>query len=140
MDLSWLVGSPINDRIPSGIYLDQEFELLYQTVDLIAYSVAALGSGCLLFKHDLKRTYRQFPVDPHDYPLLGYHWNGHFYFDVVLPMGPRTTAMACQCSTNAVCYILSRAGCQVLRMILSVLLQPRGHLVIMTFAAHFSLN
>ena len=113
LDLSWPVGSSVNDGIPSGIYLAQEFELVYPTVDLIADCVAALGSGCLLFKRDLKRAYRQFPVDPHDYPLLGYYWNGHFYFDVVLPMGLRTAAMACQRSTNAVCYILSRAGCQV---------------------------
>ena len=105
-DLSRPVGSSVNDDIPSGIYLDQEFELVYPTVDLIADRVAALGSGCLLFKRDLKRAYRQFPVDARDYPLLGYHWNGHFYFDVVLPMGLRTAAMACQRSTNAVCYLL----------------------------------
>lgn len=52
-------------------------------------------------------------MDPRDYPLLGYCWNGHFYFDVVLPMGLRTATIACQQSTNAVCYILSCAGCQV---------------------------
>ena len=83
-------------------------------MDLITDRVAALSSGCLLFKRDLKRAYRQFPVDPCDYPLLGYYWNGHFYFDVVLPMGLRTAAMACLRPTNAVCYIFSRAGCQVL--------------------------
>lgn len=113
LDLSWPVGSSVNDGIPSGLYLAQEFALVYPTVDLIADRVAALGPGCLLFKRDLRRAYRQFPVDPYDYPLLGYSWNDHYYFDVVLPMGLRTAAMACQRSTNAVSYILSRAGCQV---------------------------
>ena len=113
LDLSWPVGSSVNDGIPSGLYLAQEFALVYPTVDLIADRVAALGSGCLLFKRDLRRAYRQFPVDPYDYPLLGYSWNDHYYFDVVLPMGLRTAAMACQRSTNAVSYILSCAGCQV---------------------------
>ena len=113
LDLSWPVGSSVNDGIPSGLYLAQEFALVYPTVDLIADRVAALGRGCLLFKRDLRRAYRQFPVDPYDYPLLGYSWNDHYYFDVVLPMGLRTAAMACQRSTNAVSYILSRAGCQV---------------------------
>jgi len=113
LDLSWLVGSSVNDGIPSGLYLAQEFALVYPTVDLIADRVAALGSGCLLFKRDLRRAYRRFPVDPHDYPLLGYSWNDHYYFDVVLPVGLRTAAMACQRSTNAVYYILSCAGCQV---------------------------
>ena len=113
LDLSWPVGSSVNDGIQSGSYLPQEIALVYPTVDLIADRVAALGSGCLLFKRDLKRAYRQFPVDPHDYPLLGYFGNGNFYFDVVLPMGLTTAAMACQRATNAVCYILSTAGCHV---------------------------
>ena len=113
LDLSWPVGSSVNDGIPSGLYLAQEFALVYPTVDLIADRVAALGPGCLLFKRDLHGAYRQFPVDPYDYPLLGYSWNDHYYFDVVLPMGLRTAAMACQRSTNAVSYILSCARCQV---------------------------
>ena len=113
LDLSWPVGSSVNDGIQSGSYLAQEISLVYPTVDLIGDRVAALGSGCLLFKRDLKRAYQQFPVDPHDYPLLGYFWNGNFYFDVVLPMGLRTAAVACQRATNAVRYILSTASCHV---------------------------
>ena len=107
LDLSWPVGFSVNDGIPTGVYLEQEFSLVYPTVDMIADHVAALGAGCLLFKRDLKRTYHQFPVYPHDYPLLGYSWNGELYFDVVLPMGLRTATMACQRATTAVCYILS---------------------------------
>ena len=112
-DLSWPVGSSVHDGIQPGSYLAQEIDLVYPTVDLITDRVAALGSGCLLFKQDLKRAYRQFPVDPRDYPLLGYFWNGNFYFDVVLPMGLRTASMACQHATNPVRYILSTAGCHV---------------------------
>ena len=56
LDLSWPVGSSVNDGIPSGLYLAQEFALVYPTVDLIADRVAALGSGCLLFKRDLRRA------------------------------------------------------------------------------------
>ena len=51
-------------------------------------------------------------MDPYDYPLLGYSWNDH-YFDVVLPMGLQTAAMACQHPTNTISYILSCASCQV---------------------------
>lgn len=31
------------------------------------------GSGCFLFKKDFKCAYRQIPVDPRDYNLIGYH-------------------------------------------------------------------
>ena len=113
LDLSWPSGSSINDAIPDGIYLSQPYSLVYPTIDTIADRVASLGSGCLLFKRDLKRAYRQFPIDPFDYPLLGYQWNNELYFDVVLPMGLKTAAMACQRSTSAVRYMLSQAGCYV---------------------------
>ncbi len=52
-------------------------------------------------------------MDPFDYPLLGYQWNGELYFDVVLPMGLKTATMACQRSTSAVCYMLTQDGCYV---------------------------
>jgi len=55
-------------------------------------------------------VYRQFPVDPQDYHLLGYTWNSQFYFDTVLTMGLRSAAMACQRSTSAVTWILNRRG------------------------------
>ena len=51
-----------------------------------------------------------FLVDPLDYPLLGYCWKHSLYFDLVLPMGLRWAAMACQRITNAVCYICEMAG------------------------------
>lgn len=113
LDLSWPSGSSINDAIPDRIYLSHPYSLVYPTIDTIADRVASLGRGCLLFKRDLKRAYRQFPIDPFDYPLLGYQWNGELYFDVVLPMGLKTAAMACQRSTSAVCYMLTQDGCYV---------------------------
>ena len=64
----------------------------------------------MLYKRDLRKAYRQFPVDPHDYHLLGYTWNRQFYFDKALAMGLRSAAMACQRSTSAVSWILNRSG------------------------------
>lgn len=73
-------------------------------------AVISLGPGCLLYKRDLKKTYRQFPVDPKDCHLLGYTWDSQFYFDTVLTMGLRSAAMACQRSTSAVSWISRQQG------------------------------
>ena len=61
----------------------------YPTVDSIVDAVISMGSGCLLYKRDLKEAYRQFQVDPKDYHFLGYTWDNQFYFDTVLTMGLR---------------------------------------------------
>ena len=114
LDLSWPAGSSVNDGISKDFYLGQPVTLRYPTVDDIAERIVQFGSGCLLYKRDLKRAYRQLPVDPYDYPLLGYSWRDQLYFDVHLPMGLRSAAMACQRVTNAVCFMLSQYGCDVL--------------------------
>ncbi|KAK3751282.1 hypothetical protein QZH41_002731, partial [Actinostola sp. cb2023] len=100
----------VNDGISSSRYLDEDISLVYPTVDSIASLIRASGPGALIYKRDLRRAYRQFPVDPFDYPLLGYRWNDELYFDVVLPMGLRSAAMACQRITNAVCFICRSEG------------------------------
>ena len=114
LDLSWPAGSSVNDGISKDFFLGEPVELTHPTVDDIADRIVQLGPGCLLFKRDLKRAYRQLPVDPFDYPLLGYSWRDKLFFDVRLPMGLRSAAMACQRVTNAVCFMLSRVGCNVL--------------------------
>ena len=87
VDLSWPCGSSVNDGIPSGSFLGELLELTYPTIDAIVSAIVSLGRGCMLYKRDLRKAYRQFPVDPHDYHLLGYTWNRQFYFDTVLTMG-----------------------------------------------------
>ena len=73
-------------------------------------AVLSLGQGCLLYNHNLKKAYRQFPVDPKDYNLLGYAWDNQFYFDTVHSMGLRSAAMAWKRSTSAVSWISRQQG------------------------------
>lgn len=49
-------------------------------VNDIVDCIVQLGSGCLLLKRDLKPAYRQLPIDPFDYPLLGYLWCVRLFF------------------------------------------------------------
>ena len=71
VDLSWPCGSSVNDDIPSGSFLGELTELTYPTSDAIISGIVSLGRGCMLYKRDLRKAYRQFLVDPHDYHLLG---------------------------------------------------------------------
>ena len=89
LDFSYAKESSVNDGIPKDSYLNHNF----------------YGPGCLLFKCDLSRAYRQIPVDPKDYHYLAFHWLDKIYFDTVIPFGLRSASMACQRTTNAVTYI-----------------------------------
>ena len=45
------------------------------------------GKGAWLAKSDIKSAFRLLPVHPSDYELLGFSFEGQFYYDKCLPMG-----------------------------------------------------
>ena len=51
-----------------------------------------LGPGTLIAKTDIKSAYRIIPIHPESIPLLGFVWDGYYYFDRFLPFG---LALAC---------------------------------------------
>ena len=110
VDLSWPHGSSINDGISKDVYLGEIIDLHYASVEDVCQMVLQMGVGSLIYKRDLRRAYRQIPVDPGDYCYLGYCWNEEFYFDTVLCMGQRNAAMACSRVTKAVMHMHENAG------------------------------
>ena len=87
MDLSFPPGASVNSVIPKDTYLDAPVKLTFPSVHNLVALVRKHGRGCALFKRDLKRAYRQIPVDPGNMHLLGYSWDRKLFFDRVLPMG-----------------------------------------------------
>ena len=113
VDLSFPKCNPtqsVNGGIDKDSYLGERIRLRYPTVDQLVYLVRKFGQGCALYKRDLRRAYRQFPVDPADLYLLAYQWRGKFYVDRVLTMGLRSAAFLCQRYTNAVAFIARKRG------------------------------
>jgi len=110
MDLSFPQGSSVNDGIPPDTYLGDQFKLRLSGLDRLVEFILAKGRNCLVFKKDLRRACRQFPVDPRDYSLLGFCFQGRFYFDTHCPFGLRSSAMICQRTTKAVVHIFTGQG------------------------------
>ena len=61
-------------------------------------------------EEDLRRAYRQFPIDPKDYDLLGFRYQAKFYFDTRCPFRLRSSAMICQRTTKAAVHIFTEQG------------------------------
>ena len=108
LDLSWPLGSSVNDCISIDTYLDEPICTVYPKIDNLVELIKEKGVGCLLYKKDLKKAYRQIPIDPSDIPLLGFNWDGKLYFDTALPMGMRSSAYICQRVTNAINYVMGK--------------------------------
>ncbi|KAK3732238.1 hypothetical protein QZH41_001624 [Actinostola sp. cb2023] len=110
MDLSFPTALSVNDGIPNDNFLGESYTLTYPTIHSLLDLVRQHGNGCLLYKLDLRRAYRQFPVDPRDYHLLGLWWKDMYFIDMRLPFGLRSAPQACQRITDAVRYMHLRDG------------------------------
>ena len=85
MDLSFPPNHSVNDGIPSHSYLGEPFHLRLPGVDSLDTFIHRFGQGCMLFKTDLSRAYRQLPVDPRDYHFLGYEFDNLLFLIPPLP-------------------------------------------------------
>jgi hypothetical protein len=95
-------------------YLGNTISVSYPKVDDLMHLIKLKGQGCMIFKRDLKRGYRQLAVDPAGIHLLGYKWRGHVYFDRVLNMVLRYAAYMCMRTTYAIAYICKDIGIDIL--------------------------
>ncbi len=94
LDLSFPRDRGINQAIDKDTYLGQPAKVCLPNVDTLVRFVKEKGKGCVLYKRDLRRAYRQIHVDPGDIHLLGFKWRDKLYVDCTLPMGLRSAANA----------------------------------------------
>ena len=102
LDLSFPKGEGVNSAIPVYALDGAEFKLRLPIPLDLANRIRKLGRGCLLFKVDLSRAYRQLRSDPFDWPFLGVQWDSEYFVDTAVPFGLRHGASACQRTTEAV--------------------------------------
>ena len=101
LDLSFPEGHSVNACIPKLLYEGAPYKLRLPTSLDMADLILKHGKGTLLYKIDLSRAYRQLPIDPHDWPLLGIGWQNSMYFDRAIPFGIRPGVMCCSESLMA---------------------------------------
>ena len=86
MDLSAPKGSSINDFISQ-----EDFSGQYSHFDDAVNIVSSLGPGALMSKLDIKSAFSLCPVRPEGWELLGIHWEGHYFVELCLPFGLRSS-------------------------------------------------
>ena len=81
-DLSFPEGQSVNSYIPTSNSTVQ-----YESIDNVIDLIRKFGTNVLMAKTDIEDGFRNIPIHPDDYHLLGFQWNGNYYFDKCLPMG-----------------------------------------------------
>lgn len=99
--LSWPRGSSVNNGIP-----DSEASITYDMFDRAVADLVASGPGSSMIKLDLEQAFRHIPIRPADWPLLGYHWRGNFYYELFLMFGLRSAPYIFNLFAEALHWIL----------------------------------
>jgi hypothetical protein len=107
----------VNAGISSNAFLGEYLKLRYPKHDDFIDIINAAGPSCLLWKCDLSRAFRQLPVDPHDFHLLGYSWRDRLFIDCRLIFGLRSAPQACQRTTNAIAHMYCKSGNRVVNYV-----------------------
>ena len=92
----------------------KKIEKVFPKVDDLVQLIKSKSRGCLLYKVDLRRAFRQIPICPPSYNLVAFFWKKHIFFDSVLSMGSRSAAFCCQSLTNAIVFMMFKIGISVL--------------------------
>lgn len=97
-----------NDRSPSvnqGIPRDLA-HVQYAGVDDAIRALKHIGRNSYMAKIDILQAFRQLPVKPSDYSLLGFMWDGKYYFDRCLPMGASSSCRTFEMLSTALEWIM----------------------------------
>ena len=99
-------GDSVNDSV-------EEEELRLSSFGHAARAVVKLGRGCFLIKLDVEAAYKQVPVRPEDWPLLGFKWEGKWYYERVLPFGLRSSCRIWEWYAAALHHLFEKIGVDV---------------------------
>lgn len=81
-DLSYPENNSVNSQIPAV-----NSQVSYDSIDTVINLVKQFGSGALMAKCDIQDGFRNIPIHPDDYHLLGFMWDNLYYYDKCLTMG-----------------------------------------------------
>lgn len=112
----WLIldlSSPHHLSVNDGAAPDL-CSIHYATVGSAVERILQLGKNALLAKIDIEHAYRNIPIHPSDWRLLGMSWEGNRYVDTVLPFDLRSAPKIFSAIADTLEWITLHAGVSVL--------------------------
>ena len=82
------LSSPQDSSVNDGI-LKEYGALIYETLNDAIWLIAQAGKGAMMMKRNLKAAFHHIPINPCDYWLLLFEWNGQSFMDIFLPFDLR---------------------------------------------------
>ena len=91
----------VNFNIPSELT-----SVKYQTLNDAIHFIQHHSPNAYLAKTDIADAFRLIPLHPHQYNLLGFKFNGNYYYDKMLCMGASSSCRIFEQFSDAILWIL----------------------------------
>ena len=75
-------------------------------METVIHLVQRHGHNCLMAKSDIEDEFRLLPIHPYDHHLLGFTWEGKYYYDTCLSMGCSSSCQLFEKFSTAFHWIL----------------------------------
>ena len=110
MDLCWALppSRSINGSTPRDTFFGQSRKIHLPSAHNLSCLIHHAGKGAYLYSKDVAHAYRQLPLNPADWPLVCFQFEGRFFNDVSLPFGLRWATSHCQDFTSLITRELGR--------------------------------
>ena len=101
-DLSYPKNASVNSSIPP-----EKSAVVYQNIETVIDLVIKHGRHCLMAKADIEDAFRLLCINPRDYHLLMFSFNGNFYYDRSLAMGASSACNLFERFSSAIQWVMS---------------------------------
>ena len=78
----------------------------YDSIDNVVDLIKKFGKDSLMAKSDIEDAFRIVPIHPSNYHLLGFSWNGKYFFDRCLPMGASSSCKIFEHLSQALVWMM----------------------------------
>lgn len=95
------------DECAVNFNIDDEFATVqYASIQDAIALIQKLGPGCFMGKSDIAQAFRNLPIHEDCHHLLGFIFEGKYYYDTCLAMGARCSCQIFECFSTALQWIL----------------------------------
>lgn len=128
VDLSYPEGSGPNHFIQKNVVFGENVCHVLPTISEVVELVMHFDYDLLLASIDIARAYRNFPLEPYDWPLNCISHNQQFYIDVRMPFGSRLSSLYMQRMAQFITRAAAKIGITTVVYLDDILvLCPRNH-------------
>lgn len=99
---------PYDDKLVNHNIPTEHSKVKYATLQDAISIIQHLSPGFYLAKSDIKSAFRIVPLHSSQYHLMGFKWNGLYYFDRCLAMGLSSSCQIFEAISSAIVYILRK--------------------------------